>query len=218
MAAVILKSRQVTLFFWYLTLLLAAILGQDVLLEPFAAEAFNLTVQQTTRITSIWGGAVLLTILVAGALERRAPRKLVAQIGNVSALGGFLLILASGIVVSKSVFYSGVLLLGAGTGLATVANLALMFDLTIPGYVGLFMGAWGVANALSRLTGSLMAGLVRDLAASLTENAVTGYLVVFGLESAMLAVAILMLFAINSEAFHQQVQAPSAAERAALAD
>lgn len=218
MAAVIFKSRQATLFFWYLTLLLAAILGQDVLLEPFAAEAFGMTVQQTTRITSIWGGAVLVTILIAGALEKRAPRKLVAQIGNISALGGFLVILLSGLLASTGVFYTGVLLLGAGTGLATVANLALMFDLTIPGYVGLFIGAWGVSNALSRLTGSLMAGLVRDVATSLTQNALTGYLVVFGLESAMLAVAIGVLVIIDVDAFHKQVEAPSVVERVALAD
>jgi BCD family chlorophyll transporter-like MFS transporter len=218
MADVILKSRQATLFFWYLTLLLAAILGQDVLLEPFAAESFGMTVQQTTRITSIWGSAVLLMILVAGALERRAPRKLVAQIGNVSALAGFLVILASGLLASQGIFWLGVVLLGAGTGLATVANLALMFDLTIPGYVGLFIGAWGVSNALSRLVGTLMAGVVRDAVTGLTQNALTGYLVVFGIEAAMLAVAIGMLFIINVEAFHKQVEAPSVVERVALAD
>jgi len=218
MAAVIFKSRQATLFFWYLTLLLAAILGQDVLLEPFAAQAFGMTVQQTTRITSIWGSAVLVTILVAGALERRAPRKLVAQIGNISALGGFLVILVSGLLASTSVFYTGVLFLGAGTGLATVANLALMFDLTLPGYVGLFIGAWGVSNALSRLTGSLMSGVVRDVTTNLTQNAMAGYLLVFGLEAVMLAVAIGMLFVIDAEKFHKQVETPSVVERVALAD
>jgi BCD family chlorophyll transporter-like MFS transporter len=213
-----LKSRQATLFFWYLTLLLAAILGQDVLLEPFAAEAFGMTVQQTTRITSIWGSAVLLTILIAGALERRAPRKLVAQIGNFSALGGFLVILASGILASQGIFWLGVVLLGAGTGLATVANLALMFDLTIPGYVGLFIGAWGVSNALSRLVGTLMAGIVRDVATNLTQTAMPGYLLVFGIEAIMLAVAIGMLVRIDADAFHKQVEAPSVVERVALAD
>jgi BCD family chlorophyll transporter-like MFS transporter len=218
MAAVILKSRQATLFFWYLTLLLAAILGQDVLLEPFAAEAFGMTVQQTTRITSIWGSAVLLTILLAGVLERRAPRKVVAQIGNIAALGGFLLILSSGLLISTGIFWTGVILLGAGTGLATVANLALMFDLTLPGYVGLFIGAWGVSNALSRLVGTLMAGIVRDVVSSLTHSAVSGYLVVFGIESAMLAVAVAMLVNIDVDSFHKQVEAPSAVERVALAD
>ncbi|MCS6994470.1 MAG: BCD family MFS transporter [Anaerolineales bacterium] len=218
MAAAILKSRQATTFFWYLALLLAAILGQDVLLEPFAAEAFGMTVQQTTRITSIWGVAVLLTILLAGALERRAPRKAVAQTGNLTVLAGFLLILASGALGSTGIFYSGVILLGAGTGLSTVANLALMFDLTLPGYVGLFIGAWGVANSISRLVGTLLAGIVRDGMTWLTNDVLVGYLVVFGIEAMMVALAAFLLLGIDTRKFYQQVEAPSITERAALAD
>ncbi|HEY3312448.1 MAG TPA: BCD family MFS transporter [Anaerolineales bacterium] len=218
MAGVILKSRQATLFFWYLTLLLAAILGQDVLLEPFAAEAFGMSIQATTRITSVWGTAVLLTIIVAGFLERRVARKTVAQTGNLVALGGFLVILTGGLLASKSIFWSGVVLLGAGTGIATVANLALMFDLTLPGYAGLFIGAWGVSNALSRLTGTLMAGVIRDTVTNLTHNRVGGYLSVFGIEALMLVTAIFMLTRINVESFHKQVEAPSVVERIALAD
>ncbi len=218
MLAVVRKSSQVSLFFFYLLLLLAAILGQDVLLEPFAAEAFGLTVTQTTRITSIWGGAVLLTIVIAGILEKRVPRKLVAQTGNLAALAGFLTILASGFLASKSIFYTGVLLLGAGTGLSTVANLALMFDLTIPGYAGLFIGAWGVSNAFSRLVGSLLAGIVRDVATQMSGDAVLGYGIVFGLEAFMLALAVFLLTRIETSAFHRQVAAPSVVERVALVD
>lgn len=218
MAAAILKSRQATTFFWYLALLLAAILGQDVLLEPFAAEAFGMTVQQTTRITSIWGVAVLLMILLAGALERRAPRKAVAQTGNLTVLAGFLLILASGALGSTGIFYSGVILLGAGTGLSTVANLALMFDLTLPGYVGLFIGAWGIANSISRLVGTLLAGIVRDGMTWLTNDVLVGYLVVFGIEAMMVALAAFLLLGIDTRKFYQQVEAPSITERAALAD
>jgi BCD family chlorophyll transporter-like MFS transporter len=157
-------------------------------------------------------------ILVAGAVERRLPRKLVAQIGNVGALLGFIVIIASGFVASSSIFYVGVVLLGAGTGLSTVANLALMFDLTLPGYVGLFMGAWGISNAFSRLSGNLMAGVIRDGVTALVGNPLTGYLTVFGIEAAMLAVAILMLSSINVTSFHQQVEVPSVLERAAIAD
>jgi BCD family chlorophyll transporter-like MFS transporter len=218
MLAVILKSPQVSLFFWYLTLLLAAILGQDVLLEPFAAQAFNMTVQQTTRITSIWGGAVLLTILLAGVLEKYLPRKVVAQTGNLAALAGFLLILASGLYSSVIIFWLGVVILGFGTGLATVSNLALMFDLTLPGYIGLFIGAWGVSNALSRLVGTLLAGIVRDVTTALTGNQVAGYLVVFGLEATMLLAAVLMLIRLDVSTFHRQVEPPTLLERAAIAD
>lgn len=218
MVRVIRKSPQVTTFFFYLLLLLAAILGQDILLEPFAAEAFGMTVQQTTRITSIWGVSVLLAILAAGALERRAPRKAVAQTGNLGALTGFLFIIAGGFLQNSAVFYVGVVLLGIGTGLSTVANLALMFDLTLPGYVGLFIGAWGVSNAMSRLVGTMMAGIVRDVATFLTENALLGYMIVFGIEALMLAAAAFMLTRIDSNTFHRQVEIPSVVERVALTD
>jgi BCD family chlorophyll transporter-like MFS transporter len=213
MADAILKNPVARTFFWYLFLLLAAILGQDVLLEPYGAEAFGLTVQQTTRITSLWGTAVLASILVAGALEGRVARRTVAQIGNIGALLGFLVILASGFMISKGIFYTGVLLLGAGTGLSTVANLAVMFELTVPGMVGLFIGAWGVSNALSRLAGSLLAGVVRDVVAQLSGNAIAGYMAVFAIESLMLAAAIFLLGSISVDAFRQKAKTPEIHER-----
>ena len=204
-------------FFIYLLLLLAAILGQDVLLEPFSAEAFGMTVTQTTRITSIWGTFVLLAIIVAGLLEGRVSKRLIAQLGNVGAFLGFVVIVISGILINKSVFYTGVTLLGAGTGLSTVANLSLMFDLTRPGMVGLYIGAWGFSNALSRLVGSVLGGVVRDVVTQATGQALSGYLVVFGIEALMLLAATIMLSRINVNAFRKQIQEPSFVEKVAIA-
>ncbi|MEW6029233.1 MAG: BCD family MFS transporter [Chloroflexota bacterium] len=218
MADTILSNRPATIFFFYLLLLLAAILGQDVLLEPFAAEAFGLTVQQTTRITSIWGGCVLLAILVAGALEGRLAKRLVAQVGNLGALAGFIVIVFSAFAGGLTLFYTGVMLLGLGTGLSTVANLSLMFDLTAPGKVGLFIGAWGFSNALSRLTGSVLGGVVRDVATQITQNAVIGYVVVFSIEALLLVVAASLIYRIDVSAFKAKAEAPSVVERAAIAD
>jgi MFS transporter, BCD family, chlorophyll transporter len=203
-------------FFIYLLLLLAAILGQDVLLEPFGAEAFGMTVTQTTRITSIWGTFVLIAIIIAGLLEGRLSKRLIAQVGNIGALVGFILILASGIVTSKSIFYTGVTLLGLGTGFSTVANLSLMFDLTVPGQVGLYIGAWGFSNALSRLTGSVLGGVVRDGVTQLTGAALSGYLVVFAIEALMLLIASIMLAYIDTSKFKKQAHEPSFAEKVAL--
>lgn len=204
-------------FFIYLLLLLAAILGQDVLLEPFGAEAFGMTVTQTTRITSIWGTFVLLAIIIAGLLEGRVSKRLVAQLGNSGALLGFIVIVISGILVSQNVFYAGVTLLGIGTGLSTVANLSLMFDLTIPGMVGLYIGAWGFSNALSRLVGSVLGGVVRDVVTQASGHALSGYLVVFTIEALMLFVAAVMLYRIDVSAFRRQVEEPSYVEKVALA-
>jgi len=217
MTSTITANPVARVFFIYLLLLLAAILGQDVLLEPFGAEAFGMTVTQTTRITSIWGTFVLLAIIIAGLLEGRVSKRLVAQLGNTGALLGFIVIVISGILLNRSVFYTGVTLLGIGTGLSTVANLSLMFDLTIPGMVGLYIGAWGFSNALSRLVGSVLGGVVRDVVTQATGVALSGYLVVFSIEALMLLIATIMLYRIDVRAFRKQVQEPSFVEKVALA-
>ena len=211
----VLASSQVRRFFIYLSILLAAILGQDVLLEPFGAEAFGLSVQSTTRITSIWGTSMLLSLVAASFLERWIPKKKVAFISAIIALFGFLLIAASGFITSTSVFYSGVVFLGLGTGASSVSNLSLMLDMTTS-RVGLFMGAWGVANALSRFIGTLMGGMVRDLFSNLLSNPVSGYLVVFILEAMMLVVSVFLLRKIDVSSFKKQVGTINIKEKAAL--
>ena len=204
-------------FFVYLLLLLAAILGQDVLLEPYAAEAFGMSVTETTRITSLWGTFVLIAIIIAGALEGRVNKRIVAQTGNLGALAGFITIVISGFIDSMAAFYTGVTLLGIGTGLSTVANLSLMFELTVAGQVGLYIGAWGFSNALSRLTGSLLGGIVRDSVKQVTGQGVTGYLVVFILEALMLGIAAVMLARIDVSKFKTKATEPAFPEKVAIA-
>jgi BCD family chlorophyll transporter-like MFS transporter len=204
------------IFFLYLLLLLAAILGQDVLLEPFGAQAFGMTLQQTSRIVSITNSFTLLAFIIAGFLDGRVRKKYVAQMGNVGALLGFITIVISGITASQIAFYIGITLLGTGTGISTIANLSLMFDLTVPEKVGLYIGAWGFSNGLSRLVGLLLAGVVADFATQLTGNPLSGYLVVFSLEALMLFVAAIMLYRIDVPAFKRQVEEPSLVEKAAI--
>ncbi len=217
MTSAITQNPIARIFFIYLLLLLAAILGQDVLLEPFGAEAFGMSVTQTTRITSIWGSFVLVAIIIAGLLEGRMAKKAIAQLGNLGALTGFAVIVLSGLTRSTSIFYTGVTLLGFGTGLSTVANLSLMFDLTMPGMVGLYIGAWGFSNALSRLVGTLLAGILRDVVNQLTGDALSGYLIVFIIETLMLVVASFMLYRIDVNKFKKGVEEPSFVEKVALA-
>jgi MFS transporter, BCD family, chlorophyll transporter len=204
-------------FFIYLFLLLVAILGQDVLLEPYGAQAFGLAVSQTTRITAIWGTFFLLALIVAGWLDGRVAKRTVAQLGNVGAMLAFIVIVMSGILASKPIFYTGVVLLGAGSGISTVANLSLMFDLTVPGMVGLYIGAWGFANALSRLTGSILGGVVRDVVTLATGQLLTGYLVVFSIEAFLLLIATIMLYRIDVKAFQKRAHDPSFVEKVAIA-
>ena len=217
MASAITANPVARIFFVYLLLLLAAILGQDVLLEPFGAEAFGMTIEATSRIVSISGVFTLIAFIVAGVLEGRAPKKTIAQVGNLGALAGFLLIITSGVMRNLNIFYIGIMLLGFGTGISTVANLSLMFDLTVAGKVGLYIGAWGFSNGLSRLTGLLLAGIVADAVTKITGQSMSGYLIVFGIEALMLFIAAIMLYRIDVNKFKKQVQGPSFVDKVALA-
>ncbi len=208
-------SPETRRFFIYLILLLAAILGQDVLLEPYAAEAFHLPVQATTRITSIWGGCVLAALLAAGVLDRWFNKRTLAQASAWGAFAGFIVIAAGGILGSKAAFYGGVMLLGFGTGLSTAANLSLMLDMTTE-RVGLFIGAWGVADALARLAGTLMSGIVRDGVTLLVGGKLTGYITVFFIEAGLLLASIYLLRHIDINRFQRQNRHYSLSERAAL--
>lgn len=210
----VLANPQARHFFLYLIILLAAILGQDVLLEPYGAEAFGLSVSATTRITSIWGGCVLAALIAAGFLETRINKRNTARLGAAAAILGFVLIAASGPVRLLSVFYAGVVVLGLGTGLSTVSNLSLMLDMTAA-RVGLFIGAWGVADALARFAGTMLAGVVRDLMAHLTGRDVLGYVWVFSIQAGLLVVSLVMLGRIDVGRFRAQART-SLADRAAM--
>lgn len=217
MTAAITENPVAKIFFVYLFLLLAAILSQDVLLEPFGAQAFGMTLEQTSRIVSITSSFTLIAFIIAGFLDGRVKKKYVAQSGNLAALFGFIIIVISGLTANTSIFYIGITLLGFGTGISTIANLSLMFDLTVPEKVGLYIGAWGFSNGLSRLVGLLMAGVIADVATQITGDALHGYLVVFGIEALMLFIAAIMLYRIDVGAFQKKAHEPEFADKVALA-
>jgi BCD family chlorophyll transporter-like MFS transporter len=212
----VMENAQARRFFVYLILLLAAILGQDILLEPFGAQAFGMSVAQTTQLTATWGGATLIALLLQGLLlSRWLSKKTGALLGGLIATAGLLLIAASGIVQMQPLFVPGIFALGFGTGIATSTNLALMLDMTTPEQVGLFIGAWGLADALARGAGMLLGGVLRDLVTAATGNPSSGYITVFLLEAIMLAGSLLLLRQIDVRAFRSHQ--PTLTELVALA-
>lgn len=208
-------NRQARLFFIYLVLLLIALLGQDLLLEPFAADVFAVPVRRTTEYTSIWGVALLAALLLTSPLARRIGKPPAALIGALFAGAGLLLIAFSGILRLKELFIPGLVVFGFGSGISTAANLALMLDMTLAGQVGVFLGAWGMADALARLCGTLLGGIVRDSVNALAHDVAAGYVTVFLLEALALAVSLLLLRRISVERFRADATG-GVAELAAL--
>jgi BCD family chlorophyll transporter-like MFS transporter len=217
LASTILENKQATIFFVYLIILLIALLGQDILLEPFGGEAFGMAVTDTTRITSIWGAFTLVALILAGVLERRVSKRAIAFWGGGVALVGFIFIAASGVLVNIWVFYAGVILLGTGTGLSTVSNLSIMLDMTTATKVGLFIGAWGMANAASRLIGSLLSGVVRDILTHVMQDPILAYVSVFSILALLLLISLIILRRIDVKEFRREAETTTVIERAALA-
>ena len=203
--AAIAANPHARVFFIYLMLMLSAILGQDVLLEPFGATAFEMEVRQTTQLTAVWGGMTLIALLLYGlVLNRRMSKRSGAFLGGSLAALGLLTIAMSGMLSFEPLFVPGVALLGFGTGIATATNLALMLDMTTPEQVGLYIGAWGMADALARGLGNLLSGVLRDAVAALSGSSTGGYVSVFLVEAILLGVALLLLRRIDVTAFREQ--------------
>jgi MFS transporter, BCD family, chlorophyll transporter len=197
-------NRQARLFFGYLILLLAAILGQDVLLEPYGGEAFGLSVAETARLTPIYGLCFLITLASTSLIEKRTNKRLVANIGSWGAVAAFIFIGGSGLIGSTAVFYLGVVVLGLAIGFSTVANHSLMLDMTTAQNVGLFIGAWGMANALARLVGSVTGGAVLDTMSSLTGDRIGAYVIVFGVKTTFLLISLYLLRRLSIQKFQDQ--------------
>lgn len=210
------KKAEVRIFFIYLVLMLASILGQDVLLEPFAAKAFEMSVKETTQLTAIWGAATLSAMLLYGfAFNRALSRKQGAQLGLALAAIGLLTIAVSGLLGVKASFLVGLATLGLGTGIATSTNLALMLGMTPEGQTGVYMGAWGIADALSRALGNFLSGIWRDMLTYLLGNPLLGYVSVFLTQALLLGVSLWLLQKVGEEVANKKRE--SLAESIALA-
>ncbi len=193
-------------FFGYLVLVLISIHAQDVLLEPFGAQALGMSVAATSRLASIWGVGVFVTLLSGLLLVKRWGKKASANVGAYVTALAFALIITTGFLGQTGLFMGAVLLLGLGGGLMTVSNLSFMLDMTVPQAAGLYIGAWGVANFAGQAVGHVISGLLWDLFFWLTGNPLMGYVAVFSLEIAGLLLAVWLFRSISVETFRRQAE------------
>ncbi|MFN3385788.1 MAG: MFS transporter, partial [Candidatus Thermochlorobacter sp.] len=157
-------------------------------------QAFEMSVKETTQLTAIWGTATLSAMLLYGfVLNRIFSRKQGARLGLLLAASGLLTIAISGVLSMKIPFLVGLATLGFGTGIATSTNLALMLSMTPEGQVGLYMGAWGIADALSRALGNFLSGVWRDTLTYLLGSPLLGYVSVFFTQALLLGVSLWLL-------------------------
>ncbi len=199
-------NPQARRFFIYLMIVLISIHAQDVLLEPFGAEALGMSVAVTSRLTSIWGTGIFVTLLAGILFVRRYGKKTGANAGAYVTAAAFASIVVSGLLGNSNLFVGSVFLLGLGGGLMTVSNLSFMLDMTVPQAAGLYIGAWSVANFAGQAIGNIISGVLWDLFYWLTGNPLMGYAAVFSLEIAGLLLAVWLFRSIDVEKFRRQAE------------
>lgn len=177
---------------------------QDILLEPYGAEVLGMGVGATTTLTALMAGGSLAAFgLAAYLLARRYDIYRIAAYGALAGIAGFAVIVFAGPMRSAEVFRAGIVCIGFGGGLFSVATLtAAMTIAKSNANTGMALGAWGAVQATA--TGLAMAagGIARDIVAPLSESGALGaalhdrsapYLIVYHVEIALLFAALVAI-------------------------
>lgn len=183
-------------------LLFIATLGfstHDVLLEPYGGQVLGMNVTQTTQLTALWGVAMLAAIGVAGwLLWRGRSAVLLIGLGALCGCLGFLTISYASKDAIVPIFRGGVALIGLGRGLFIVGSVSLIMSLADMAHAGLFMGLWGMMQAIAQGFGTIGGGLVRDIVQQQTGNVALGYTVVYSSSTVLLISGLLLLLFMRS--------------------
>ncbi len=103
---------------------------------------------------------------------------------------------------NKSLFMVGLVVMGIGLGIAVPGLLGMMMDLTDPANAALYMGTWGLSQALGQNLSSILAGGARDLAYNnFHDNLGAGYGLVFLFQGAGMLASIWILTRVKEGAF-----------------
>jgi BCD family chlorophyll transporter-like MFS transporter len=177
---VLLGQRSMRNLFLVLFLATLAFSVHDVLLEPYGGQVLGMSIAATTGLTAIWGVAMMVAIATAGVLIWKNVLPVIPiLLGCMVGAAGFAIVTTSVGPSQVLQFESGVWLIGMGRGLFIVGSLALVMTLADRGHIGLFLGLWGMTQALAQGFGTIGGGLVRDLAEAWSGQVATGYLVVY---------------------------------------
>lgn len=166
----------------------------DVLLEPYGGQVLGMSVAETMQLTALWGVMTIVGVGSAGAMLWRkvAPAALIG-IGCFVGVLGFGMVGASDIH-SVTLFRFGVGLISMGKGLFIVGSVILVMSLVDVSHAGLFLGIWGIVQAMAQGVGVIGGGFIRDFAQWQWNNVALGYNVVY-LSSLFLLVSVVFLLA-----------------------
>jgi BCD family chlorophyll transporter-like MFS transporter len=195
---------QVRSFFAFMFLAMLGVFLQDSILEVFGGELFAMSPGETAGFTSTWGGAVLASMLLVGLLSVLLPvsKKALALAGGAGIALGLGLLTLVALTAQASLITPALIVMGLSTGMFNVGALAMMLDMTMEGATGLYMGVWGVAQALGMGCAAFLSGALHTLLiGGGLLGAQAAYTAIFGLETVIMLVAVAVLRGVSVERF-----------------
>ncbi|PIK86202.1 bacteriochlorophyll synthase subunit [Synechococcus sp. 63AY4M2] len=202
---VLTASRQTVIFFGFLALMTMGLFIQQPILEPYGGEVFGMTVAQSTQLNAFWSIGVLVGIVVTGFLiVPRLGKQTTARLGCLLVALSFGLTIASGFTGEPRLLQLCMILFGLASGITTNGAISLMLDLTAAETAGTFIGAWGLAQAMSQALSTLIGGALLDLGRLLfPTSSVLAYATVFGVEAAVMLLAVYLLGRVSVAEFRE---------------
>jgi BCD family chlorophyll transporter-like MFS transporter len=204
---VLTANRQTGIFFTFLLVLTLSIFMQDAVLEPYGGEVFGLCIAETTRLNIPFGMGTLFGIAGSGFLILpRLGKKRSTQWGCVGAIAALLTLILAGATQSFPLLNVGLFGFGLASGLITAGATSLMLDLTAAETAGTFIGAWGLAQAMSRGLSTVAGGGALTLGKTLFGSAFMAYGLVFALQAMGMGLAIACLQRVNVQEFRDSAK------------
>ncbi|MGL5032608.1 MAG: BCD family MFS transporter, partial [Microcystaceae cyanobacterium] len=199
---VLTASRQTGIFFAFLSVLTMSLFMQDAVMEPYGGEVFGMCISQTTQLNAFFGMGTLFGIASTGFVTLpKLGKKRTTQLGCFGAAFFCFLLILAGFLGSQTLLKSGLLLFGLSSGMITAGATNLMLDLTIAETAGTFIGAWGLAQAMSRGLATVLGGVVLNIGKSIFPSTVLAYSSVFLLQALGLIFSVVLLSRVNIREF-----------------
>ena len=202
------KESRVRSFTWFVFVSMLAYSSQDLILEPFAAVAFGFSPAETTSLSGLQNGGVLVGMLMLAFVTTRAKSQKLTTLSNwtiggclASALAMLGLVL-SGPIANVAFFKVSVFLLGIFNGAFSIAAIGSMMQFASLGSArreGVRMGIWGASQAMAFGLGGIIGTGLSDIARIVLGDPASAYAFVFFLEGVLFVVAAYLSYQTRSQ-------------------
>ena len=202
------KESRVRSFTWFVFVSMLAYSSQDLILEPFAAVAFGFTPAETTTLSGLQNGGVLIGMLFLAFITSKAKSQTLTSLSTwtiggclASALAMLGLVL-SGPIANVIFFQVAVFLLGIFNGTFSIAAIGSMMQFASIGSArreGVRMGIWGASQAMAFGLGGIIGTGLSDIARIILGDPASAYAFVFLLEGVLFVVAAYLSYQTRSQ-------------------